>query len=368
MKNIDTIVIATGGTGGHMFPAASFAEIILRKNKKITLITDKRGAEFKGIFAKHPIHKIRASSPSGNIFKRIYGLVNLSIGFFQAFSVLGKVKPKMIVAFGGYASSPTVMAALFRRIPVVIHEQNAVLGRANRFSAKFAKLLALSFKETKRLPEKIKTTFVGMPVRADVKTLQNSEYPNLEQYTNFNILVFGGSQGARIFSKVVPEALSMLSSKVRARLNIIQQCRETEIEEVRSIYNKAKIKYQVAPFFDDMGDKIKNSHLLICRGGSSTIAEATVIGRPMIMVPLKASRDGDQAENAKWVQNAGAGWIMNEDKFTPEELKNTIDYLMKNLVFVKEAAYNSSKLGVVNADEKLVEVVLDLLENQGKEA
>ncbi len=353
-----TVVITTGGTGGHMFPAASFASAILAKGHKIALITDKRGSGFKGIFAKHPIYKVRASSPRGGIFKLFFGMFNLGIGFLQAFWYLGRVKPDIVVAFGGYASAPTVVAALFRFIPVVIHEQNAVMGKANRFSSRFAKLLALSFPETKRVPKRLRTTYVGMPVREKIKFSAKTPYPEVTDDNEFRIFIFGGSQGSKIFSLVIPYAMSVLEEKYQKRIKIVQQCRVEEIEEVRKVYNKAGIKYQLAPFFEDMDEKIKDCHLLICRAGASTIAEATVIGRPMIMIPLKISCDGDQAANAKNAQDAGAGWIINEPDFNPSELKKTLEYLMDNKLFLQEAAYNSSRLGIVDADVRLAEVVL----------
>ncbi len=358
VNNKRTIVVTTGGTGGHMFPAASFAENLVSKGHKIALITDERGSKFKGIFIKHPIYKIKASSPSGNIIKRCIGLFNLCVGIFQAFLALGKIKPNAIAAFGGYASAPTVIAGMLRRIPIILHEQNAILGRANRFSVKFAKILALSFVETKKVPKSAKTVHVGMPIRPEIKSKANSKYPELTKDNEFNILIFGGSQGAKIFSMVIPYGISLLDEKYKKRINILQQCREEEIDEVRKVYEEAGINVQLGTFFASMEKKIENAHLLMCRGGSSTLAESNAIGRPAVIIPLKVSRDGDQIENATFVQEKGAGWIMAEDNFNPSEVKKILEYLMNNPVFLQEAAYNASTLGVVNADEKLAELVL----------
>ena len=354
-----TIVITTGGTGGHMFPAAGFARELVRNGYAISVITDSRGSRFKDAFSSKFFYVISASSPRGGILKLLTGVTSLCVGFFQSFIIIRRQKTKAIVSFGGYAATPAVFAGFLLRVPVIMHEQNAVLGKANRSFARFAKAIALSFRNTKYAPTKKRTEFTGIPIREEILPFARSVYPELSASSPFNILILGGSQGSALLSRVIPQALISLPKELRIRLNIVEQCRKEDVEEVRKMYSDSGLKAEVSDFFGDVEKRIQFSHLVIGRAGASTIAEVNLIGRPMVLIPLGIAKDGDQLCNASVVRDSGAGWIMEEGEFSAENLNKIIIYLMENPVFLKEVAHNSAEMGIPDAHERLLRLVLE---------
>ncbi|MDH5749975.1 MAG: undecaprenyldiphospho-muramoylpentapeptide beta-N-acetylglucosaminyltransferase, partial [Rhodospirillales bacterium] len=314
------VVLAAGGTGGHVFPAEALAVELKSRGCRLVLITDLRGGSFGGSLDSIETHHIRAAGVVGkNVAALLKSAPELAIGTWQARSLLKKMQPDAVVGFGGYASVPTMLAAEYSGIKTAIHEQNAVLGRANRLLAAKAGKIATSFAKVKGLSEDLKDRQVvtGMPVRPRVVAMRDVPYPALDDRCPINILVLGGSQGASIFSEVLPEALSLIPPKLRARINITQQCRPENIEETRSSYRGSNVTAELSTFFDDVPERMAKAHLVISRSGASSVAEIAAIGRPAMLVPYPFSADDHQTANAYAVAEAGAGWLMPQPAFTP---------------------------------------------------
>jgi len=305
-----TVILASGGTGGHIFPAIAVSDELKKRGYKTILITDKRAEKYiinnssiEDCFSE--IHTINTSSLSGNIFKKVNAAKDIGIGYFQAQKLLKDLKPNMVVGFGGYPSFPTMYAAcsLSRSKPnllTLVHEQNSVLGQVNAFLADKVQKIATSFRETGLISKKNndKQSFVGNPVRDYFKVIRNFDYKIFDDKTTFKILVVGGSQGASIFSNVIPEAISGLPEEIRNKIRIDQQCRKEDVEKVAKIYNELNISADVAAFYEDIAIRISSAHLVIARCGASTVSELSVAGRPAIFVPYKFAKDNHQMKNA----------------------------------------------------------------------
>lgn len=358
------IVLAAGGTGGHIFPAEALAEVLIAHGERVVLITDKRFSHFKtGAFSHIEVRTIHAGSPSGGgLHKKILGAAGLTIGIFQAAGVLKQMKPKAVVGFGGYPSFPTVFAARGQGIPTVIHEQNSVLGRANRMLAHRVDVIATSFPETQMIkPEDLpKALMTGNPVRASVRALKDIPYGTIGADGKMHILVTGGSQGASIFSTVVPEAIALLPPPLRARVRIDQQCRGMdELASTRARYDALGVNADLSTFFVDVPARLAASHLVIARAGASTVSELAVAGRPGILVPLPTSMDNHQYYNANAFEAVGGGWVMTQDGFTPEALSARLEAFLTAPDALVKAAENAKKLGAPDAAEKLAALVLE---------
>ena len=365
------IILAAGGTGGHIFPAEALAETLLRRGERVVLMTDKRFANFAtGVFSTIEVRTIHAGSPAGGGWhKKLVGALGLLLGVVQAARLLRQLKPRAVVGFGGYPSFPTVFAAAGQRIPTFIHEQNSVLGRANRMLAARVQHIATSFPETLMLQarDKAKVTLTGNPVRASVCALRNVPYPQITQDGKIHILVTGGSQGASIFSEVVPAAIGMLPQALRNRVRIDQQCRsEEELESTREAYAALGVNADLARFFVDLPARLAASHLVIARSGASTVFELAAAGRPAILVPLPSSMDNHQYYNANAFEDAGGGWVMAQDGFTPEALSARLEAFLTGTAALAKAAENAKTLGSPEAAEKLAQLVLHT--HAGKEA
>ena len=272
------IVLAAGGTGGHVFPAQALAESLSARGWRIALVTDTRGSAFGDQVAGLEAYRIKAARIGGGAWSKLKGLTQLGLGFFQARGILRRLEPSAAVGFGGYPSVPTMWAATGARIPTLVHEQNAVLGRANRLLASRVDRIATSFDPeiVLRQKERGKSLLTGNPVRSAIRDIANSPYPRRKTENEpLSLLIFGGSQGARILSDVVPAAIATLPAAKRAKLQIIQQCRAEDLDRVQQVYSNASIKADLAPFFDDMPRRLAAAHLVIARAGASTIAEVT---------------------------------------------------------------------------------------------
>ncbi|MBL6941444.1 MAG: UDP-N-acetylglucosamine--N-acetylmuramyl-(pentapeptide) pyrophosphoryl-undecaprenol N-acetylglucosamine transferase, partial [Rhodospirillales bacterium] len=262
------IVLAAGGTGGHVFPAEALATEMTGRGFKLSLITDRRGGAYGGALGSLETHRIRAGGIAGkNISALLRSGPELAFGTLQARFLLKKMRPRAVVGFGGYASVPTMLAATFGGCKTVIHEQNAVLGRANRLLASRVKRIATSFEGTRSIPETAadKVVHTGMPVRQTLTAVRGTPYPDLNENCEINILILGGSQGASILSEVIPEAIGRLDADLRARLSIIQQCRPEDLEAARGRYQQLAIKAELDSFFDDIPERLCAAHLLISR-------------------------------------------------------------------------------------------------------
>lgn len=353
------VVLATGGTGGHVFPAEALAGELEARGVPFTLVTDSRGRQWQGALSRRPIHYIRSASPAGSLLQKALALLPLALGLFDAWRVLGRVGPSVVVGFGGYASVPTMVAARLRRLPAMLHEQNAVLGRANRLALGGAGRVATSFAHTRHLDGDARALLVGNPVREPVRALRDSPYRPPAEGRVIDLLVFGGSQGAASFGEVVPQAVLSLPQALRSRLRIVQQCRPEGIDRVRASYVKAGVVAEIAPFFTDLPQRMAAAHLVIGRSGASTVAELAAIGRPSILVPYPYAADDHQTANARAFEATGACIVLPHASFTATTLAGHLLSLTgepERLAAMARAAYAA---GRPDAAARLADVVAE---------
>lgn len=329
------IVIAAGGTGGHFFPAEALAAELISRGRRVVLMTDAR-AKASAVFDDHDRHVIAGAGIAGRgVVRGMRATGGLALGVAQARAILSRLRPGAVVGFGGYPSVAPVLAArsLRPRPAIVLHEQNAVLGRANRFLAKRADLLALSFPGTSLVPSGISAQIVGNPVRNAIHYV-----PYAPPAGPIHLLVLGGSLGARIFSDVVPPALASLPDDLRTRLLVTQQCRAEDIDRVRTAYAAAGIAATLNSFFADIASVLAGAHLVIARAGASTVAELAVAGRPAILVPLPGAIDDHQSANAKSLADHGGAFVMAQPVFTSDALASRLKSLLTDPATLENSA------------------------------
>lgn len=353
------VVIAAGGTGGHMFPAEALATELIARGRRILLMTDSRSAGLQSaVFGGKEQYVIRGAGLAGRGIPRAgAAMVSLLAGTVQARQILVVVKAAAVVGFGGYPSVAPVLATRFmpRRPAVILHEQNAVLGRANRFLARRADRLALSFAATTRVPAGTPTIVTGNPVRRAIASLEHAGYAAPGE--KVRVLVLGGSLGARVFSDVVPTALTQLPEWLRARMVVTQQCRTEDLEHVRSAYNGAGINAELSVFFPDVATRLVAAHLVLARAGASTVAELAVVGRPAILVPLPGAIDDHQSANARALANAGGAWVMPQPSFTPDALSARLTELFAAPATLARAAVGARSVAQPHAAARLADLV-----------
>ena len=364
---MSTFVLMAGGTGGHLFPAMALAQELRRRGHAIHLMTDHRVSSYGDTFPASETHVVPSATPSvSNLIRFLFAGCTILFGIGVAWMKLRGIKADAVVGFGGYPAFPPFVAASFSGVPGVLHEQNAVMGRANRALARFAKVIALSFASTRQAePFAAKCLLVGNPVRDRVRSVEHIAYPSLDPFDTIRVLVFGGSQGARAFADLVPPAIAELPQELRSRLRITQQCRPEDLDRVAEAYRVSKVNVELAPFFDDLPERMAQSHLVIARSGASTIAELTVIGRPAILVPLPGSIDADQKQNALVVEAAGAGWIAEQATLSPLSLGTRLTSLFGEPEALQRAAAAAKSLGQPEAVNKLAELA-ERLAGRGK--
>jgi UDP-N-acetylglucosamine--N-acetylmuramyl-(pentapeptide) pyrophosphoryl-undecaprenol N-acetylglucosamine transferase len=362
MTTAGTIVLAAGGTGGHVFPAQALAAALKDRSYHLALITDRRGGAV-GALASLETHRIRAGGIAGkSVGQRLYSAAELAWGAVQARRLLGRLKPAVVAGFGGYASLPTMAAAVLAGLPTLVHEQNAVLGRANRLLATRVGRIATSFERSSGIPDgaRARTVHTGMPVRPEIAAMRERAYPPLDGTGALRLLVLGGSQGATVLSKVVPAAIERLPDQLRERLKITQQCRPADLDQVRAAYAALGIRAELATFFDDVPERLASTHLMIGRAGASTIAEVTTVGRPSILVPYPHAIDDHQTANAHAIDASGAGWMIPEPVFTPEHLAQRLESLAGMPALLIGAAASARAFGRPDAAERLADAVVHL--------
>ncbi len=317
------IALAAGGTGGHLFPAQALAEELVRRGYITILLSDARAREYGNRFPAISIEVIPSSTITiRKPWKIPFQLFRLWRGMRAARNVLGRNRPRAIIGFGGYPSFPPLAVAARLNIPSAIHEQNAVMGRANRAMARKVNVLASSFPEIAHLPKSLadKVVFTGNPVRTAVLEAAKAPYVAPGADEPFELLIFGGSQGAHYFSQLGPKMVAELPKAVRKRLHVTQQVRPEDMDKVRHDYNRIGAHVTLKSFFDDMPQRMAAAHLVIARAGASSVAELAVTGRPAILVPLPHALDNDQLMNARAFSSAGAGWVFRQDEIEPEQL------------------------------------------------
>ena len=355
------IALAAGGTGGHLFPAEALAQELRRRGKRVLLVTDARGARYAAKFPADERFEISAASPSiGGPVAKGFAAISLVGGLFTALLEFRKRRPAAAVGFGGYPSLPAMKAAALLGIPYGVHEQNSVLGRANRMLASGAGFIAHGFPMLEKAPKEARLVEVGNPVRDAVAALASAAYTPPASEGLIRVLVFGGSQGASLFSRVLPAAFEKLPAEMRARLHIVQQARVDEIETVKARYSAAGIKADIAPFFADLPLQIARADLIIARAGASTVTELSAIGRPSILVPLKIAMDDHQTGNARVLAEAGAAIVMPERAFSEAELTGALGALFSapsRLAAMAAAARGRVKNGAAKTLADLVEEI-----------
>jgi UDP-N-acetylglucosamine--N-acetylmuramyl-(pentapeptide) pyrophosphoryl-undecaprenol N-acetylglucosamine transferase len=355
------VLLAAGGTGGHLFPAEALAIALQRRGILVDLATDARATRYGGAFPARVTHVIPSDTLRGRnpLALARTGAV-LGAGILRAYRLLLRLRPAAVVGFGGYPSIPPVLAAALARIPTVIHEQNGVMGRANRLLASRATAIATGFPGIldRESAYAAKTTEIGNPVRPAVVAASATPYPQLDTNGPLQLVVFGGSQGARIMSEIVPTGMQHLDPTLRTRLRIVQQAREEDLAPVRESYERLGIAAEVAPFFSDLPARIAACHLVISRSGASTIAELAALGRPAILVPLPHALDQDQLANASVLVRVGGAVLLPQADFTPDRLGREIAALAVDGSRLAGMAAAAKTVGAPDAADRLAEVVL----------
>ncbi len=359
-------VLAAGGTGGHLIPAFALARELERRGHHVALITDERGAQLPGKPDFMPAHVLPAGRFGKNPLKWIKGVRSVLQGRRMALRLFESFEPTAVIGFGGYPALPALLAATSAKIPSVIHEQNAVLGRVNRLLARKVDAIATAYPDVDRLAAKHldKVCLVGNPVRPEVLTLRDEPYPEFTEDGLLRVLVTGGSQGARVLSDIVPDGLAMLQPALRSRLQVTQQCRPEDLDAVRQRYASHDIPAELGTYFEDMATRLADAHLFIGRAGASTIAELTAVGRPAILIPLPIATDDHQAVNVREMVAAGGARSIRQHKFTGKELAKQIQAMAQNPGTLANAAHGAWNCGRPNAAKDLA----DLLESFGGDA
>lgn len=355
------ILLCAGGTGGHMFPACALAEELLSRGFRVAFATDSRGQKYLGGMESVP-QFLLSSAPYLPGMKGKWAVIKaLLAGYIEAYRLIGRLRPAVAVGFGGYPSAPPMFAALHRRIPTLIHEQNAILGMANILLAPFVDKISLSLFPTARLKPKWagKAHVTGNPVRAEIVALSNAAYP--DPSGALQILIVGGSQGAKVFSEVIPPALKELPADIKSRLKISQQARAEDLPAVVAKYQSSGLDVEVQPFFRDMPERLGAAHLLVARSGASTVAEANVAGRPALYVPFPWNRDNQQKFNAEVVAAVGGAKVLLEQDMTPDSFRSALLSFLENPEGLRQAAAAARTLAQPQAAQKLADDVVSLL-------
>lgn len=352
------IILTAGGTGGHVFPAESLAEELIKRGYELALITDSRGKDnYHGKLSEISNYSVCSGALVGKskLFK-IKSLFKTCWGIVQAAYIIFTKKPVCVIGFGGYASFPCSMAAILLGIDLVIHEQNSVMSRTNRFLSKYATLIAQSFRNVKYTPAHIKTILTGMPIRSSISVLNGNIYskPGEEGY---RLLIIGGSQGAKIFGDVIPEAIKLLPQELQKKLTVIQQCREDDIPLVEPRYKDTACTLNISHFFHNMPELYTKSHLIISRAGASSVFEIAAAGLPSVLIPLPTAADDHQTANTKYITDFKGGLVITQKEFTPEKLAQTLTELFENPKKLVQMSSNIRRAAITNAAERFADAV-----------
>ncbi|WP_068314854.1 undecaprenyldiphospho-muramoylpentapeptide beta-N-acetylglucosaminyltransferase [Polycladidibacter hongkongensis] len=360
-----TIMLCAGGTGGHLFPAQALAVELGARGYDVQLMTDKRSDAFGADFPASAVHVIDSATLGGRSPSAILRTVlKLSRGLWQSLRLLRREKPVAMVGFGGYPSFPPMLAARLCAVPSVLHEANAVMGRANRMLARGASGVATAFDLP--LPQNLqhKAMVTGNPLRPNVRDVLGAPYDAPVPAGPFHLLVFGGSQGARVFSQVVPEALALLAPEERARLAVVQQARAEDLPSVEARYRELGVAAQLAPFFADLPAHIAASHLVICRSGAGTVCELAAIGRPALLVPFPGALDNDQGLNADVLVQAGGARKVPQAQFSAQALAGQLKEFLAQPQQLADAAAGAKSAGQLEAERKLADFAETLIAGQ----
>ena len=357
------VLLCAGGTGGHLFPAESLAVVLEKRGATVDLATDARAAHFT--FPARQMHLIPSATLRGrDPFSLARTLTLLALGTMKAWALIGRIRPAVVVGFGGYPTVPPLFAASLRGVPTVLHEQNGVMGRANRLLASRVTCIATGFRTLAKLDARLqgKINFTGNPVRPAVIAAATTPYVQPAANDSFRLLVFGGSQGAHVMAEIVPPAIERLSPELRARLSLVQQVRAEDLDGVRATYARLGVAAETAPFFNDLPQRLAAAHLVVSRSGASTVAELSAIGRPAILVPLPHALDQDQFANAGVLAEAGGAIRIAQADFTPQRLADEITALAAEPARLAAMAAAAKSAGTIDAAERLADLVMKTAE------
>lgn len=388
-KMSEIFFIVSGGTGGHIIPARCLAEHLSAEGGKVLFFGDEKVKSYVRNSDAFKTSIIKSSQVRKNLTSLINAAAKIAAGFIESIYFLLKHRPKYVVAFGGYATFPMLMACRLTRSKIILHEQNSHLGKVNRIFAKNAHKIALSFPQTSGISEEIlkKTVFVGNPVRQEIAALHAKEYSlpveeikeeladnrmgydvllasdfNEEEVikTNFfKILVLGGSGGAKIFSEILPKSFFNLSERLKEKIQVIQQCRSELVNETFEQYKSYNINIVIDSFFENMSELLSEAHLVIARSGSSSISEFCAAKKPMILVPFAASADDHQAKNADYLAQNNAAIVLSEKDFSINAINDLLKDLIDNESRLKKLSENAGKLAILDATKNLARILND---------
>ena len=361
MSDNRAVLVAAGGTGGHLFPAQALSEELQRRGIPVELATDERAIKYGASFPARAIHTIPAATPTGGgMVSKVLAALQLARGTITARRLIKRSRPLCVIGFGGYPTVPPVMAATMLGVPTILHEQNAVMGRANRFLAARVSRIATGFPELGGIDATIaaKVSHTGNPVRPAVIEAAQLAYPDITS-GRMRVLVTGGSQGARVMSDIVPEAIQAMAPVMRAWLDIVQQVRGEDEARVREAYKELGMNVEVAAFFSDLPARIAWAHLVIARAGASTVSELAVIGRPAILVPFPFALDQDQAANAAHLAKTGAVEVVKQSDFTVEWLAASLTRVLGRMEGLTARAEAAKSAGIPDAAARLADLVCE---------
>lgn len=359
MTQSKLVVIGAGGTGGHMFPASAFAAEMKTRGWQVGLMTDVRGRRYTDGFPADWIIDVKAATfASKRPDKLIAAGLKILSGVGEAKAKLKAEGASLVAGFGGYPAFPALMAASQLKTPIIIHEQNAVLGRVNRFFAKKAEIVACGFERLDRLPAAAlpHKRVVGNPVRAPILAVRDAPFPATGADAKLQLLIIGGSQGARLFGEVLPPAICALPDGIRSRLTVVQQVREEQLKAVQETYRQAGVNCHLAPFFSDMPGLLASSHMVISRSGASSVTELAVVGRPSLLIPLAIAMDDHQTGNAETLRDAGAADVVSEAQLSIEAVTDILTKRLTDAEGLKARAEAAKSVGMFNASQELADL------------
>ena len=360
MDTVPLILLAAGGTGGHLFPAEALGVELIRRGLRVRLVTDSRALRYSGLFSRDTIDVVPSETVRGrNPWSLARTGAMLTAGTAVALNLMRRTRPAAVIGFGGYPTVPPLLAARLFGVPTLLHEANAVLGRANRFLASRVSAIATSLPGVLDRDPALaaKTTTVGTPMRPAILAAATVKFASPESAGPLRLLVVGGSQGARVMADIVPGAIERLPPELWSRLILTQQVREEDMARVRVVYDRLQIAAELAPFFSDLPARLASNHLVVSRSGAGTVAELAAVGRPSLLVPLPGSIDQDQFANAGVLADAGGAVRIVQAEFTSERLAADITALAAEPARLAAMAAKARTVGRLDAAERLADLV-----------
>lgn len=381
------VFITTGGTGGHIIPARCLAAQLAQENMQVLVLSDTKYRGYIDLEDGFRSIIITSSQLVKSPLALVKAAIKIAFGCVQSLYYFLRYRPQYVVAFGGYATFPVLIAALICRTKIILHEQNAHLGKVNRLFASRAYKIALTFADTSGIDknDQHKLVVTGNPVREAIAKLHDCAYEmpkkwqmpkrdkmgydvilasELEDYINpqqdeaLNILIIGGSGGAKIFSDILPKSFFNLAEELKNSLNISQQCRADLAKYTFDQYKKFNINATISVFFNDMPSKIKEAHLVIARAGSSSIVEFCAAKKPMILIPFAKAADNHQAKNAEIVEKSGAAIVIDEQEFTINKMSEVINSLLSNKNLLEKMSKNAGEMANLDATKNLAKLII----------